>query len=222
VTRVWNFPVVGECPVYLNGHDELHSLYKNIDANSIRFWMGFGNHYINVFTVLRTLGLLSHEPVTLDNGQDVVPLKVVKALLPDPQSLAPGYTGKTCIGNVVKGTKDGKPREMFIYQVSDHEAAFAELESQGISYTAGVPAVAAALLVADGTWDTGTMVNVEELDPEPFINLLDRIGLPTDYLEIEPGSANTFNGTVAALEEEMKHSTATVTVSAADPMIAVR
>jgi saccharopine dehydrogenase-like NADP-dependent oxidoreductase len=222
VKRVWNFPVVGECPVYLNGHDELHSLYKNIDANSIRFWMGFGNHYINVFTVLRTLGLLSHEPVTLDNGQDVVPLKVVKALLPDPQSLAPGYTGKTCIGNVVKGTKDGKPREMFIYQVSDHEAAFAELESQGISYTAGVPAVAAALLVADGTWDTGTMVNVEELDPEPFINLLDRIGLPTDYLEIEPGSANTFNGIVAALEEEMKHATATVTVSAADPMIAVR
>lgn len=222
VKRVWNFPVVGECPVYLNGHDELHSLYKNIDANSIRFWMGFGNHYINVFTVLRTLGLLSHEPVTLDNGQDVVPLKVVKALLPDPQSLAPGYTGKTCIGNVVKGMKDGKPREMFIYQVSDHEAAFAEVESQGISYTAGVPAVAAALLVADGTWDTGTMVNVEELDPEPFIDLLDRIGLPTDYLELEPGSTASFNGEVASLEEELKHATATVTVSAADPMIAVR
>jgi saccharopine dehydrogenase-like NADP-dependent oxidoreductase len=222
VKRVWNFPVVGECPVYLNGHDELHSLYKNIDANSIRFWMGFGNHYINVFTVLRTLGLLSHEAVTLDNGQDVVPLKVVKALLPDPQSLAPGYTGKTCIGNVVKGMKDGKPREMFIYQVSDHEAAFAEVESQGISYTAGVPAVAAALLVADGTWDTGTMVNVEELDPEPFIDLLDRIGLPTDYLELEPGSAASFNGEVASLEEELKLATATVTVSAADPMIAVR
>lgn len=222
VKRVWNFPVVGECPVYLNGHDELHSLYKNIDANSIRFWMGFGNHYINVFTVLRTLGLLSHEPVTLDNGEDVVPLKVVKALLPDPQSLAPGYTGKTCIGNVVKGTKDGKPREMFIYQVSDHEAAFAEVESQGISYTAGVPAVAAALLVADGTWDTGTMVNVEELDPEPFIDLLDRIGLPTDYWELEPGSAASFNGEVASLEEELQHATATVTVSAADPMIAVR
>lgn len=222
VKRVWNFPVVGECPVYLNGHDELHSLYKNIDANSIRFWMGFGNHYINVFTVLRTLGLLSHEPVTLDNGEDVIPLKVVKALLPDPQSLAPGYTGKTCIGNVVKGTKDGKAREMFIYQVSDHEAAFAEVESQGISYTAGVPAVAAALLVADGTWDTGTMVNVEELDPEPFINLLDRIGLPTDYLELEPGSSTSFNGEVATLTEELQQATATVTVSAADPMIAVR
>ena len=120
VKRTFEFPVVGDQPVYLNGHDELHSLSKNIDANSIRFWMGFGDHYINVFTVLRTLGLLSHEPVALAGGGEVVPLQVVKAVLPDPQSLAPGYTGKTCIGNVVKGTKDGKPREMFIYQVCDH------------------------------------------------------------------------------------------------------
>lgn len=222
VKRVWDFPVVGERPVYLNGHDELHSLYKNIDANSIRFWMGFGDHYINVFTVLRTLGLLSHEPVRLDNGEDVVPLKVVKAVLPDPQTLAPGYVGKTCIGNVVKGTKDGAPREMFIYQVSDHEAAFAEVESQGISYTAGVPPIAAALLIADGRWDAGTMVNVEELDPEPFIEILDRIGLPTDYLELEPGAATSFDGTVGPIAEEIAKATATVTVSAADPMIAVR
>ena len=222
VKRVWDFPVVGSQPVYLTGHDELHSLSKNIDANSIRFWMGFGDHYINVFTVLRTLGLLSHEPVALDNGQDVVPLKVVKALLPDPMTLAPGYVGKTCIGNVVKGTKDGKPREMFIHQVADHEEAFAEVESQGISYTAGVPAIATALLIADGRWDTGTMVNVEELDPEPFIGILDRIGLPTDYLELEPGSAASFHGTVGAIEEEMAKATATVTVSAVDPMIAVR
>ena len=222
VKRVWDFPVVGSQPVYLTGHDELHSLSKNIDANSIRFWMGFGDHYINVFTVLRTLGLLSHEPVALDNGQDVVPLKVVKALLPDPMTLAPGYVGKTCIGNVVKGTKDGKPREMFIHQVADHEEAFAEVESQGISYTAGVPAIATALLIADGRWDTGTMVNVEELDPEPFIGILDRIGLPTDYLELEPGSAASFHGTVGAIEDEMAKATATVTVSAVDPMIAVR
>lgn len=222
VKRVWNFPAAGEQPVYLTGHDELHSLSRHIDANSIRFWMGFGDHYINVFTVLRTLGLLSHEPVTLANGQEVVPLKVVKALLPDPQSLAPGYTGTTCIGNVVKGMKDGKPRELFIYQVSRHEEAYAEVESQGISYTAGVPPVAAAMLIADGTWDTGTMVNVEQLDPEPFIALLDTMGLPTDFLEIEPGSAASFNGTVGALEDEMRQATATVTVSAVDPMIAVR
>ncbi len=222
VKRTFEFPVVGEQPVYLTGHDELHSLSRNIDANSIRFWMGFGDHYINVFTVLRTLGLLSHEPVALPGGGEAIPLQVVKAVLPDPQSLAPGYTGKTCIGNVVTGTKDGTPREMLIYQVSDHAEAFAEVESQGISYTAGVPPVAAALLIADGTWDTHRMVNVEELDPEPFIDLLDRIGLPTEYLEIEPGSAASFDGEVRSLDEELARSTATVTVSAADPMIAVR
>ena len=222
VKRTWDFPVVGTQPVYLTGHDELHSLSKNIDANSIRFWMGFGDHYINVFTVLRTLGLLSHESVTLDNGEDVVPLKVIKAVLPDPMTLAPTYVGKTCIGNVVKGMKDGKPREMFIYQVADHEEAYAEVEAQGISYTAGVPAVATAMLIADGRWDARKMVNVEELNPEPFIEILDRIGLPTDYLELEPGSATSFNGEVGPLEDEVRNATATVTVSAVDPMIAVR
>jgi saccharopine dehydrogenase-like NADP-dependent oxidoreductase len=222
VKRTFEFPVVGEQPIYLNGHDELHSLSKNIDARSIRFWMGFGDHYINVFTVLRTLGLLSHEPVALPNGGEGIPLQMVKAVLPDPQSLAANYTGKTCIGDVIKGTKDGKPRELFIYQVSDHAEAYAEVESQGISYTAGVPPIAAALLIADGRWDAGTMVNVEELDPEPFIEILDRIGLPTEFLEIEPGSAASFNGEVRSLDEELADSTATVTVSAADPMIAVR
>ena len=222
VKRVYDFPVVGQCPIYLNGHDELHSLYKNIDANSIRFWMGFGDHYINVFTVLRTLGFLSHLPVTLSTGQEVVPLKVVKALFPDPKTLAPNYTGKTCIGNVVKGWKDGKKREVFIYQVSDHKACYEEVESQGISYTAGVPPIAAAILVAQGTWDVKTMVNVEELDPEPFIALLDKIGLPTEVKELKPDSAESFNGTVRELATELAESTATVTVSAADPMIAVR
>ena len=222
VKRVYDFPVVGPCPIYLNGHDELHSLSKNIDANSIRFWMGFGDHYINVFTVLRTLGFLSHLPVTLATGQDVVPLKVVKALLPDPQTLAPGYTGKTCIGDFVKGRKDGKAREVLIYQVSDHKKCYEEVESQGISYTAGVPPVAAAMLVARGDWDAKTMVNVEELDPEPFLAILDNIGLPTEIKEIQPGGKDSFNGTVRGLATELAESTATVTVSAADPMIAVR
>jgi saccharopine dehydrogenase-like NADP-dependent oxidoreductase len=222
VKRDFDFPAVGAQPIYLNGHDELHSLSKHIDANSIRFWMGFGDHYINVFTVLRTLGLLSHEPVALAGGVEVVPLQVVKAVLPDPQSLAAGYTGKTCIGDVVKGTKDGTPRELFIYQVSDHADAYAEVESQGISYTAGVPPIAAAVLVARGTWDAGRMVNVEELDPEPFIALLDRTGLPTEYLEIEPDSARSFQGEVGPIEDEIARSTATVTVSAADPLIAIR
>ncbi|KOR30027.1 saccharopine dehydrogenase [Achromatium sp. WMS2] len=222
VKRVYEFPVAGKCPIYLNGHDELHSLSKNIDANSIRFWMGFGDHYINVFTVLRTLGLLSHLPVTLTTGQQVVPLKVVKALLPDPKTLAAGYTGNTCIGNFVKGIKDGKHREIFIYQVSDHKKCFEEVGSQGISYTAGVPPVAAAMLVAQGIWNPQTMVNVEELDPDPFINLLNDMGLPTEIKEIEPGSSESFDGQVKALDVEIANSTATVTISAADPMLTVR
>ncbi len=222
VKRVYDFPVVGKQPIYLNGHDELHSLSKNIDANSIRFWMGFGDHYINVFTVLRTLGFLSHLPVKLTTGQDVVPLKVVKALLPDPMTLAPGYTGKTCIGNFVKGWKNDKKREILIYQVSDHKKCYEEVESQGISYTAGVPPVAAAMLVASGEWDVKKMVNVEELDPEPFIEILNRIGLPTDIKEIKPESKESFDGSVRALEKELEESTATVTVSAANPMIALK
>ncbi len=221
VKRVYDFPMAGPCPVYLTGHDELHSLSKYIDANSIRFWMGFGNHYINVFTVLRTLGLLSHLPVTLSDGQEVVPLKVVKALLPDPKSLAPNYTGKTCIGNFCKGWKDDQPREVFIYQVSDHKQCFLEVESQAISYTAGVPPVAAAMLVAQDVWNPRTMVNVEELDPEPFIAILDKIGLPTEIQEIEPGSPASFDGTVRDLPRELASATSTVTVSAVNPMIAL-
>jgi saccharopine dehydrogenase-like NADP-dependent oxidoreductase len=221
VKRIYDFPVVGERPIYLNGHDELHSLSQNIDANSIRFWMGFGDHYINVFTTLRTLGLLSHLPVRITTGQEVVPLKLVKALLPDPKTLAPAYTGKTCIGNFVKGWKEGKKREIFIFQVSDHKECYDEVEAQAISYTAGVPPVAAAMLLAQGIWDPRTMVNVEELDPEPFIALLDRIGLPTEILEIKPGSRLSFDGAVKDIKKEIAAATSTVTVSAANPMIAI-
>ncbi|NLC36596.1 MAG: saccharopine dehydrogenase family protein [Alcaligenaceae bacterium] len=175
----WDLPVVGKQKAYLTGHDEIHSMSKNLGVDNIRFWMGFGEHYINVFTVLNSLGLLSEKPVRTAEGLEVVPIKVVKAVLPDPASLAPTYTGKTCIGDLVKGTKDGKPQEVFIYNISDHEAAYKEVGSQAISYTAGVPAVAAAMLIADGVWDVSRMVNVEELDPKPFIELMNRIGLVT-------------------------------------------
>ncbi|MCM0760812.1 saccharopine dehydrogenase family protein [Sporomusa sphaeroides DSM 2875] len=179
----YDFPVVGTCPVYLTGHDELHSLSKNIDANSIRFWMGFGDHYLNVFSVLNNIGLLSEKPVKVAEGIEIAPIKVLKAVLPDPSSLAPGYTGKTCIGNFIRGTKDKAKREIFIYNTCDHAECYQEVESQAISYTAGVPAAAAAILVARGTWDVKHMVNVEELDPRPFINLLDTMGLPTEVVE---------------------------------------
>ena len=179
VKRTDDLPVVGEQNSYLSGHDEIHSLSANLDVPNIRFWMGFGDHYINVFTVLQNLGLLSEQPVTTAEGLEVVPLKVVKAVLPDPSSLAPNYTGKTCIGDKVKGKINGVDSEIFIYNVSDHKDAYNEVGSQGISYTAGVPPVAAAMLVASGEWDAGKMVNVEELDCKPFINLLNKIGLPT-------------------------------------------
>lgn len=179
----YEFPVVGKQTVYLTGHDELHSLSKNVDANSIRFWMGFSDHYINCFTVLKNIGLLSEKPVKTAEGLDVVPLKVLKACLPDPKSLAPNYTGKTCIGCLIKGKKGDGDKEVLIYNVCDHKECYNEVESQAISYTAGVPAVAAAILVAKGPWDAKTMVNVEELDPDPFIELLNTIGLPTEVLK---------------------------------------
>ena len=179
VGREWDLPVVGTQKAYLTGHDEVHSLSARYPGADVRFWMGFGDHYINVFTVLKNLGLLSEKPVKTAEGQEVVPLKVVKAVLPDPASLAPDYTGKTCIGDLVKGVKDGQPAEVFIYNVADHKEAYEEVGSQGISYTAGVPPVAAAILVAEGIWDVGTMANVEELDPAPFLTLLGEMGLPT-------------------------------------------
>ncbi len=179
VGREWDLPVVGKQKAYMSGHDEVHSLAANYPQADIRFWMGFGDHYINVFTVLQNLGLLSEQPVTTAEGLEVVPLKLVKAVLPDPSSLAPNYIGKTCIGDLVKGTKNGEEVEVFVYNVADHKDAYNEVGSQGISYTAGVPPVAMAMLVADGTYDKGVMLNVEELDPKPLFTLLDTIGLPT-------------------------------------------
>lgn len=193
VKRTDDLPVVGVQNSYLSGHDEIHSLSANLDVPNIRFWMGFGEHYINVFTVLQNLGLLSEQPVMTAEGQEVIPLKVVKAVLPDPSSLAPNYTGKTCIGDKVKGKINGVDTEVFIYNISDHKEAYNEVGSQGISYTAGVPPVAAAMLVATGEWDAGKMVNVEELDAKPFINLLNKIGLPTRIKDSEGDRALEFD-----------------------------
>lgn len=179
VSREWNLPVVGLQKAYLTGHDEVHSLSQLLGVPNVRFWMGFSDHYINVFTVLKNLGLLSEQPIRTAEGQQVVPLKVVKAVLPDPASLAPDYVGNTCIGVLVEGQNAGRPHQAFVYNVADHKLAFEEVGSQGISYTAGVPAAAAALLIASGEWDVRKMVNVEQLPPQPFLQQLARLGLPT-------------------------------------------
>ena len=185
VGREWDLPVVGRQTAYLSGHDEVHSLSARYPQADVRFWMGFGAHYINVFTVLKNLGLLSEQPVRTAEGQEVVPLKLVKAVLPDPASLAPDYTGKTCIGDLVKGTRDGVPGEVFIYNIADHREAYAEVGSQGISYTAGVPPVAAAILIARGPWDVRRMANVEELPARPFLELLGQMGLPSRIIDAQ-------------------------------------
>ncbi|AOF88920.1 saccharopine dehydrogenase family protein [Sinorhizobium sp. RAC02] len=192
IGKDYDLPVVGTRRAYLCGHDEVHSLAKNMDGANVRFWMGFGDHYINVFTVLKNLGLLSEQPVKTAEGLEVVPLKVVKAVLPDPSSLAPNYEGKTCIGDYVKGMKDGKEKTVFIYNVADHKEAYEEVGSQGISYTAGVPPVAAAMLVATGEWDVKKMANIEELAPKPFINLLNGMGLPTRIQDEDGDRAVSF------------------------------
>ena len=175
----WDLPVVGRQTAYLTGHDEIHSMSAFLDVPDIRFWMGFGEHYINVFTVLKNLGMLSEQPVLTAEGQEVIPLKVLKAVLPDPASLAPTYSGKTCIGDMVRGEKDGKARQVFIYNISDHEESYREIGSQAISYTAGVPAAAAALLIADGRWDVKKMANIEQLPPRPWLELMADMGLET-------------------------------------------
>ncbi len=176
----YDFPVVGNHKLYLMGHDEVHSLSVNIEGvKSVRFWMGFNDHYINCLNVFERVGLLNHQTVTTQTGTEVVPLHVLKACLPDPASLAPNYTGKTCIGTLIKGHKNNQEKEMFIYNICDHQQTFADVDSQAIAFTAGVPPVAAAILIAKGDWDIKGMANVEELDAKPFLNELAKQGLPT-------------------------------------------
>ncbi len=181
-SRSYDFPVVGAQKVYSMGHDELHSLAANIPARRIEFWMGFNDRYISVFDVLNRLGLLSGDAVDVE-GVPVVPLKLLKAVLPDPASLAAGYKGKVCIGCLVKGRRQGKAREVFIYSACDHADCYRDIGAQAISYTTAVPLVAAGLLIARGDWNAGKLVNVEELDPDPFMALMPEVGLDWDVRE---------------------------------------
>ncbi|SCY84219.1 Saccharopine dehydrogenase C-terminal domain-containing protein [Rhizobium sp. NFACC06-2] len=172
-------PVVGNRKTYLCSHDEAHSLSQHFKGANVRFWMGFSDHYMKVFGVLKSLGMPSELPVVTADGQEVVPLKVANACLPNPASLAPDYRGNTCIGSYVKGIRNNQEKSVLIYNVSDHQKAYVEVGSQAISHTAGVPPVAAALLIANDIWDVKKMVNVEELPPRPFIDVLEALGLQT-------------------------------------------
>ncbi|WP_354625552.1 carboxynorspermidine synthase [Psychromonas sp. MME2] len=181
----FDFPVVGKQKVYSMAHDEVRSMAEYIPAKRIEFWMGFSDNYLNYFNVMRTIGLLSQEPVTTSDGITVEPLKVLKAILPDPTSLAPGYTGKTCIGTWLRGKKDGKAKSIFIYNICDHEEAYNEVEHQAISYTTGVPAITAALLYFQNKWRDVGLFNVEQLNPDDFLELMPSIGLTWQVQELE-------------------------------------
>jgi len=172
-----SLPEVGKHRVYSMGHDELQSLAVNFPGTQrITFWMGFGDHYLKVFDVLDNLGLTSSKPVEVD-GVSVAPNRLIKALLPDPASLAAGYVGKICIGVDIRGRKDGQEKRWFLWSNCDHEENFREVGSQSISYSTGVPVVTAARLLADETWNPQTMVHVEELDPDPFLAMMPKVGI---------------------------------------------
>jgi len=180
----FDFPDVGSFRLYSMAHDEICSLAAFIPARRIEFWMGFSENYLKYFNVLRDVGLLSNQPVTTASGIRVSPLEVLKAILPEPGSLAPAYTGKTCIAALVSGMKDGKKRKVLVYNICDHRQCYLEIGSQAISYTAGIPAVVAGLLYFQGIWRQPGVWNVEQLDPAPFLDLMPEIGLSWHVLDL--------------------------------------
>lgn len=187
IHQTFDFPEIGEKEMYLLYHEEMESLIKHIDGlQRIRFWMTFSKKYITHLNVLQNTGMTSIEPIDF-GGQQIVPLKFLKSVLPDPASLGPLTKGKTNIGCIFNGKKDGQRRRAYIYNVCDHEACFAEVKSQAISYTTGVPAMIGAHLVADGTWTRDGVWNMEQLDPDPFMEKLNQYGLPWKVVELEPG-----------------------------------
>jgi len=181
----FDFPVVGKQKVYSMAHDEVRSMAEFIPAKRIEFWMGFSDTYLNYFNVMRDIGLLNTAPITTVDGITVEPLKVLKAILPDPTSLASGYTGKTCIGTWLRGKKDGVTKSVFIYNICDHKASYNEVEHQAISYTTGVPAITAALLYFQGKWSDKGLYNVEQLNPDHFLDLMPKIGLTWEVMELD-------------------------------------
>ncbi|MFW5801498.1 MAG: saccharopine dehydrogenase family protein, partial [Spirochaeta sp.] len=178
-SRSYDFPEgIGERKIYLMFHEELESLVKHFPSiKKARFWMTFSDNYLKHLEVLQNVGMTRIDPVEYE-GRQVVPLKFLKAVLPDPASLGPLTKGRTCIGCHITGTRDGKPREYYIYNICSHEEAYAEVQSQAISYTTGVPAMIGAKMMLTGQWRGSGVFNMEEFDPDPFMDALNKHGLP--------------------------------------------
>jgi len=164
--------------MYLLYHEELESLAKNIKGlKRIRFFMTFGQSYLTHLKCLENVGMTSIKPIEFE-GQKIVPLQFLKAVLPDPAALGPRTKGKTNIGCIFTGVKDGREKTYYVYNVCDHEECYREVGSQAISYTTGVPAMIGAMLVLNKTWDKKGVYNMEDFDPDPFMDALNKWGLP--------------------------------------------
>ncbi|ALV23907.1 saccharopine dehydrogenase [Campylobacter iguaniorum] len=182
----WDYPKVGVKDSYLLYHEELESLVKNIPTlKRIRFFMTFGQSYLTHMKCLENVGMLRIDEVE-HNGVKIVPMQFLKTLLPDPASLGGRTKGKTNIGCVITGMKDGKPRKVYIYNVCDHESCYAETGAQAVSYTTGVPAMIGSMMVASGVWNGRGVFNMEDFDAKPFMDELNIQGLPWEIIEMDP------------------------------------
>tara|TARA_B110000503_G_scaffold49949_1_gene81035 strand:+ start:2359 stop:3549 length:1191 start_codon:yes stop_codon:yes gene_type:complete len=176
---------VGTYNIYRMYHEELESLTKHFPSiEKAQFWMSFSENYLNHLQVLENIGMTSIEPVDY-KGQQIVPLNFLKSVLPDPASLGPRTKGKTCIGCIIKGTKDDQEKIYYVYNICDHQEAYAEVQSQAISYTTGVPAMIGAKMMVEGKWMKPGVWNVEQMDPDPFMADLNQYGLPWTEVELE-------------------------------------
>jgi len=185
IKMVWDYPEVGPKDSYLLYHEEMESLVKHIKGlKRIRFFMTFGESYLTHMKCLENVGMLRIDEVEV-NGVKVIPIQLLTKLLPDPATLGPRTKGKTNIGIVAEGIKDGKKRKIYIYQICDHQECYAEVNSQAVSYTAGVPPVIGAKMIAENKWTGNGVFNVEEFDPDPFMEQLNVQGLPWKLIEMD-------------------------------------
>ena len=183
IKREYDFPEVGRKDMYLLHHEEIESLALNIPGiKRIRFFMTFGQSYLTHLKCLENVGMTSIEPIMYE-GKEIVPLQFLKAVLPDPASLGPRTKGKTNIGCIFKGKKDGKEKTIYIYNVCDHEECYKEVGSQAVAYTTGVPAMIGAMMLMTKTWNKDGVHNIEEFDPDPFMEALNEFGLPWKVVE---------------------------------------
>ena len=181
----FNFPEIGSKNMYLMYHEELESLTKHFpEIKKARFWMTFGDSYLKHIEVLQNIGMTSINPVN-HKGINIIPLQFLKTILPDPGSLGKRTKGKTCIGTIITGQKKNKEKTFYTFNICDHEECYNEVGSQAVSYTTGVPAMIGAMLMIQKIWFKPGVWNVEQFDPDPFMDLLNKYGLPSKTIELE-------------------------------------